>query len=89
MAIDMKRIIFAISWLFFGICNGVSAQKTTNNPISSDEQVRIEDTDEQNNNVPVIKNKLRKLDKVAYIRFASVYKDFKDVKDFKKVIKEV
>jgi transcriptional repressor NrdR len=34
-------------------------------------------------------NKLKKLDKVAYIRFASVYMDFKNVKDFKKVISEV
>lgn len=32
---------------------------------------------------------LKKLDKVAYIRFASVYHDFKDVSDFKKVVKEV
>jgi len=32
---------------------------------------------------------LKKLDKVAYIRFASVYRDFKDVKDFQKEIKEL
>jgi transcriptional repressor NrdR len=32
---------------------------------------------------------LKKLDKVAYIRFASVYRDFKDVSDFKKEIKEL
>lgn len=32
---------------------------------------------------------LKKLDKVAYIRFASVYKEFKDVNDFKKELKEV
>jgi len=32
---------------------------------------------------------LKKLDKVAYIRFASVYKEFEDVNDFKKEIKEV
>ncbi len=37
----------------------------------------------------LVMNKLKKLDKVAYIRFASVYKDFKDVKDFKEVMKEV
>ena len=30
---------------------------------------------------------LKKLDKVAYIRFASVYKDFKDVKEFEKELK--
>ena len=26
--------------------------------------------------------RLKKLDKVAYVRFASVYSDFKDVKEF-------
>lgn len=31
----------------------------------------------------MVMNKLKKLDKVAYIRFASVYKDFKDVNEFK------
>jgi|SRR3989344_4758643 len=36
-----------------------------------------------------IMKKLKKLDKVAYIRFASVYKDFEDVKDFKEVMVEV
>ena len=30
----------------------------------------------------LIMSRLRKLDKVAYVRFASVYLDFKDVKDF-------
>jgi len=33
--------------------------------------------------------KLKKLDKVAYIRFASIYKDFGDVKDFEKEIKAI
>ena len=32
---------------------------------------------------------LYKLDKVAYIRFASVYKSFQDVSDFREVIREV
>ena len=30
----------------------------------------------------LIMNRLRKHDKVAYVRFASVYLDFKDVKEF-------
>lgn len=34
-----------------------------------------------------IMKKLKKLDKVAYIRFASVYLDFGDIKDFKKELK--
>lgn len=32
---------------------------------------------------------LKKMDKVAYIRFASVYREFQDVGDFKKTIKEL
>jgi transcriptional repressor NrdR len=32
---------------------------------------------------------LKKLDKVAYIRFASVYRDFKDLSDFKKELKSL
>jgi transcriptional repressor NrdR len=30
----------------------------------------------------IIMNALRKLDKVAYVRFASVYRSFEDVKEF-------
>ena len=35
----------------------------------------------------MIMNKLRKLDKVAYIRFASVYMNFEDVSDFMREVK--
>jgi transcriptional repressor NrdR len=31
--------------------------------------------------------KLKKIDKIAYLRFASVYKSFKDTKDFEKELK--
>ena len=37
----------------------------------------------------MVMNKLKRLDKIAYIRFASVYRDFKDISDFKKEIKEL
>ncbi len=37
----------------------------------------------------LVMKQLKKLDKVAYIRFASVYKEFQDVEDFKREIKEV
>ena len=33
--------------------------------------------------------KMKRLDHVAYIRFASVYRDFQDIRDFKKEIKEL
>lgn len=36
-----------------------------------------------------IMNKLKKMDNVAYIRFASVYLDFEDVGDFKNAMKGV
>ena len=37
----------------------------------------------------MVMRELYKLDKVAYIRFASVYKSFQDVDDFRDAIKEV
>jgi transcriptional repressor NrdR len=37
----------------------------------------------------MVMRKLKQLDKIAYIRFASVYRDFQDIDDFKKEIKEV
>ncbi|MBI4453715.1 transcriptional repressor NrdR [Candidatus Woesearchaeota archaeon] len=33
--------------------------------------------------------RLKKLDKVAYIRFASVYKDFEDIESFKEAIEQL
>ena len=42
------------------------------------------------NELPVFTNdELKKLDKVAYIRFASVYRSFSDVEDFNNVIKDL
>ena len=37
----------------------------------------------------LVSRELKKVDKVAYIRFASVYREFRDVSDFKKEIKEL
>ena len=36
-----------------------------------------------------IVKQLKKIDKVAYVRFASVYREFTDVQDFKKEIQEL
>lgn len=35
----------------------------------------------------MVANELKKIDKIAYVRFASVYKDFSDLEDFKKEIR--
>ena len=36
-----------------------------------------------------VMKKLKKLDKVAYIRFASVYRDFQDLADFRNAVKDI
>jgi len=35
----------------------------------------------------IVMKELKKIDNIAYIRFASVYRQFKDIKDFKQEIK--
>ena len=37
----------------------------------------------------MVMKKIKKLDNVAYIRFASVYRDFQDVQDFKKELRQL
>ena len=37
----------------------------------------------------LIMNRLKNIDKVAYVRFASVYLDFKDVREFMAELKEL
>jgi transcriptional repressor NrdR len=37
----------------------------------------------------MVMRELKKLDKVAYVRFASVYRNFEDVDEFSQVIREV
>jgi transcriptional repressor NrdR len=37
----------------------------------------------------LLMNRLKKLDKVAYVRFASVYLDFKDIREFMDELKEL
>ena len=37
----------------------------------------------------LVMRELKKLDKVAYIRFASVYRSFEDIDEFKKLVDEV
>ena len=37
----------------------------------------------------IIMKKIKKIDNIAYIRFASVYRNFQDIDDFKKELKEL
>jgi len=55
-----------------------------------EEKLRSKGKEVKSENIgKMVMQKLKRLDKVAYIRFASVYRDFKDLKDFKEVMKEV
>ena len=37
----------------------------------------------------IVMSELKKIDKVAYVRFASVYREFADIDDFKKELREL
>lgn len=37
----------------------------------------------------IVMDRLKKLDRVAYIRFASVYKDFQDISSFEEVVRDL
>jgi transcriptional repressor NrdR len=54
-------------------------------------ELRSNDTQEIHSQVigELVMEKLMQLDKVAYVRFASVYKDFTDIKSFENMIKEL
>lgn len=54
-------------------------------------ELRNQDTKEINSSIvgDKITKELKKLDQVAYIRFASVYRSFADVTDFQKELKEL
>lgn len=54
-----------------------------------DTELRRQDTTEIPSKLigQLVMKKLYKIDKVAYIRFASVYREFKDIKSFEKELK--
>ncbi|MDQ7056353.1 MAG: hypothetical protein Q9M89_07845 [Persephonella sp.] len=37
----------------------------------------------------LVQERLKKIDTVAYLRFKSVYNEFKDLKDFERALKEI
>ncbi len=93
---DGRREGFSRDKLLGGIIKScqkrdVSAEKMEEAAREIENVLRNEDTSE----VPsgtiggLVAKKLKKLDKVAYIRFASIYKDFEDVADFEKEIESI
>ncbi len=56
-----------------------------------EQELRSKDTTEISSKTigNIVLRKFKRLDKVAYIRFASVYLDFDDLKDFEKIIEKL
>lgn len=93
---DGRRESFLIEKLMNGIVKScqkrdVSMEKMEEAGRQIENALREADTSEIDSKVigELVARKLKALDKVAYIRFASIYKDFEDVTDFEKEIKSI
>ena len=93
---DGRRESFLYEKLMGGIVKScqkrdVSVEKMEEAGRDIESSLRNEDKSEIPSGVigELVARKLKKLDKVAYIRFASIYKDFEDVTDFEKEIKSI
>ncbi len=66
----------------------VSQEKIHNMIIEIEEQIRKKGKKEIKSSIigELVMRKIKKIDNIAYIRFASVYRDFRDLSDFKKEI---
>ena len=92
---DGRRELFSRDKLRAGIIRACEkrpvSQEQINNAVDEIEKaVRKEEKEVSTKLIgELVMKKLKHLDKVAYIRFASVYRDFKDVGDFEKELKEI
>ena len=92
---DGRRELFSRDKLRAGIIRACEkrpvSQEQINNAVDEIEKaVRKEEKEVSTRLIgELVMKKLKHLNKVAYIRFASVYRDFKDVGDFEKELKEI
>lgn len=90
---DGRRELFNKDKAFLGIIKACEKRNISHDVADKIIRDVEEKLMQKNKEVPTkkigehIMKKLKKLDKVAYIRFASVYMDFDDVSDFKKELK--
>jgi len=92
---DGRRELFSRDKVFLGIIKACEkrdvSHETVNKIVDELENKLII----KNKEIPTTKigefvmNKLKKTDKIAYIRFASVYRDFHDIQDFEKELRGV
>lgn len=93
---DGTRQEFSREKLMSGLSSACSKR-----PISNDQLTEIVNAveallqDQRNGEISsqavgeLVMNRLRELDKVAYVRFASVYRDFTDVSSFTREVEEI
>lgn len=93
---DGRREIFNREKLKDGIAKACQKRTISNDEIegildSIETELRKKDSTEIRTNVigDLVMKKLKKLDKVAYIRFASVYRDFTDLESFEKELERL
>ncbi len=94
---DGKREKFSREKLLNGMVKSLEKRKLSNDEIQkivSDVEAHIyrtaKDKDIRSSKIgEIVMAKLKKIDKVAYIRFAAVYRDFADINDFKDELKKL
>jgi len=94
---DGRRQKFNRDKLFEGVSKNLEKRPFTTEQIDEivdDIEARIyriaKDKDIPSSKVgEIVMDKLKKVDKVAYIRFAAVYRDFADIDEFKEEIKKL
>ena len=94
---DGRREKFLRDKLFEGISKNLEKRPFTTEQIEEivdDVEAKIyriaKDKDIRSSKIgELVMNKLRRIDKVAYIRFAAVYRDFEDIEEFKDEINKL
>jgi transcriptional repressor NrdR len=93
---DGRREKFEIKKLEAGITRALEKRPVSQEEIKKmineiEEGIRKTGKREIKTNVigELVMKKLKKVDDIAYVRFASVYRQFKDIKEFKQELKEL
>ncbi|MGY4883996.1 MAG: transcriptional regulator NrdR [Nanobdellota archaeon] len=93
---DGRREKFDIKKLEAGIDKALEKRPVPKDKINTmiseiDEQIRKIGKNEVKSSVigELVMKKLKKLDDIAYVRFASVYRQFQDINDFKQEMKSL
>jgi transcriptional repressor NrdR len=92
---DGRREIFEKEKIKGGILRAVEKRPVSMSEINKvveeiERELKSQEEEEVSSQLigKLVLNKLKEIDKVAWLRFASVYLEFDDIKDFEKIIKK-